>query len=215
MSLSFHWEVQWCKHVAIFPNTPDDVELDPGSNLVSHKSGSLLSNVSLIAGTTIGAGILALPAATLPAGLLPSTLLMVGVWLYMAVAGLLVAEANLYAMKQLERQDVGLLATIQFQLGRGGAIAAGFLYAFIHYSLLVAYAARGGDILSSGSRESSVSARDGSTCFVMVGPHRFCCFLWLSCCVWEGTVCGPTQQRASEHCYYLLFWIISFYLSTN
>ncbi len=111
--------------------------------------GDLLNSISLIAGTTIGAGVLALPAATLPAGLLPSTLLMVGVWLYMAVSGLLIAEANLYVMQQQARPEVGLLATIRHQLGKEGAIASGLLYAFIHYALLVAYAARGGDILAA------------------------------------------------------------------
>ena len=41
----------------------------------------------VIAGTTIGAGILALPAATQPAGLLPSSLLLITVRLDMAAAG--------------------------------------------------------------------------------------------------------------------------------
>ncbi|MEN8447734.1 MAG: aromatic amino acid transport family protein, partial [Cyanobacteria bacterium J06555_13] len=112
-------------------------------------SGALLSSISLVAGTTIGAGILALPAATLPSGLLPSSSLMIAVWLYMAASGFLIVEATLYTRAQLGQEDLGFLATVQHQLGRWGAIAAGTVYIFIHYALLVAYTARGGDILAT------------------------------------------------------------------
>ena len=48
----------------------------------SPNQGSILGSTTLVAGTTVGAGILALPAVTLPAGILPSTLLLIGVWFY-------------------------------------------------------------------------------------------------------------------------------------
>ncbi|MEL6263182.1 MAG: aromatic amino acid transport family protein [Cyanobacteria bacterium J06626_6] len=114
-----------------------------------HRPGSIKNGAVLIAGTTVGAGVLALPAVTLPAGALPSTILMVGVWLYMFVSGLLVAEANIRVMQQTGRPGLGLLATVEATLGRPGAIAAGLVYIFIHYALLIAYTARGGDILAS------------------------------------------------------------------
>ena len=94
---------------------------------------------------------MALPAATMPVGLLPSTALMVIVWLYMAVSGLLVAEANVYVRSQKGKEDAGLLATIAYLLGKGGAIASAILYLFIHYALLIAYTARGGDILATAA----------------------------------------------------------------
>ncbi|MEL6816603.1 MAG: aromatic amino acid transport family protein, partial [Cyanobacteria bacterium J06598_3] len=112
-------------------------------------SSSLLGSIALVAGTTIGAGILALPAATLPAGLLPSSLLMIAVWLYMAASGFLIVEATLHTRVQLGQADLGFLATVQHLLGRWGAIAAGTVYIFIHYALLIAYTARGGDIIAS------------------------------------------------------------------
>ena len=87
----------------------------------------------------------------MPVGLWPSTVLMVIVWLYMAVSGLLVAEANLSVRQQAGREASGLLATIAYLLGKGGAIAAAILYLFIHYALLVAYTARGGDILAAAT----------------------------------------------------------------
>ncbi len=113
------------------------------------QTGSVFGSAALIAGTTVGAGVLALPAVTLPVGLVPSTVLMVAAWLYMLVSGLLIAEANLQAMRQTQSADVGLLATVRLSLGRRGAIAAGIVYIFIHYALLVAYVARGGDILAN------------------------------------------------------------------
>jgi len=84
----------------------------------------------------------------MPVGLLPSTILMIAVWLYMGVSGLLIAEANLYVREETKGEAAGLLATIAYLLGRGGAIASAVLYLFIHYALLVAYTARGGDILA-------------------------------------------------------------------
>jgi tyrosine-specific transport protein len=45
--------------------------------------------IVLVAGTTVGAGILALPAVTQPAGFIPSTLALTGAWMYMATTGLL------------------------------------------------------------------------------------------------------------------------------
>ena len=87
----------------------------------------------------------------MPVGLLPSTALMIAVWLYMAVSGLLIAEANLYVRAQVGQEEAGLLATIEYLLGKGGAIASAILYLFIHYALLVAYTARGGDILAAVS----------------------------------------------------------------
>ncbi|MGD1908581.1 MAG: amino acid permease [Leptolyngbyaceae cyanobacterium] len=114
-----------------------------------HRPGSLAACTALISGTTVGAGILALPAVTLPAGVLPSTAILIAMWVYMVVSGLLVAEVNLNTMRTSGKPRLGLLATIRQTLGRSGAIAAGGVYLFIHYALLVAYLARGGGILAS------------------------------------------------------------------
>ncbi len=114
-----------------------------------HRPGSLPACTALISGTTVGAGILALPAVTLPAGVLPSTAILIAVWIYMVVSGLLVAEVNLNTMHSSGKPRLGLLATIRRTLGKSGAIAAGGVYLFIHYALLVAYLARGGGILAT------------------------------------------------------------------
>jgi tyrosine-specific transport protein len=70
------------------------------SNLVfqdrqlKHQAGSIVGCIALVAGTTVGAGILALPAVTVPAGILPSSILLIAVWLYALVTGLLLVECN-------------------------------------------------------------------------------------------------------------------------
>lgn len=169
------------------PDTePSDTQRDAES--LEQSRGSVFGSVTLVAGTTIGAGILALPLVTMPAGLLPSTVLMVASWLYMLISGLLIAEANLQVMQQTGRSQVGLLATIQNSLGRGGAIASGIVYIFIHYALLVAYVSRGGSILTTALRNSylyfsiprNVSPLAGHVLFIVVfggilfwGSERF------------------------------------------
>ncbi len=45
-------------------------------------------------GTTVGAGILALPAVTLPAGVIPSSVELIGCWLLLVASGLLLAEVR-------------------------------------------------------------------------------------------------------------------------
>lgn len=116
---------------------------------LTHQPGSLLGATALVAGTTIGAGVLALPAVTLPAGVIPSTIALVGAWLYAVVSGLLLAEVNLRMMQQSGSPNAGLLAMIEHSLGRVGASVAGAAYLFLHYALLVAYIAQGGGILLS------------------------------------------------------------------
>ncbi|HEY9605271.1 MAG TPA: aromatic amino acid transport family protein, partial [Allocoleopsis sp.] len=102
-----------------------------------------------VAGTTVGAGILALPAVTLPSGVVPSTIMLIAVWLYALTSGLLIAEVNVNAMHRLGRPGVGLLAMIEGILGKVGARVAGSAYLFLHYALLVAYMSQGGEILVS------------------------------------------------------------------
>jgi tyrosine-specific transport protein len=118
-------------------------------NRFNHQPGSLLGCTALVAGTTVGAGILALPAVTLPSGVVPSTVMLIAVWLYALASGLLIAEVNVNAMRHLGRPGVGLLAMVEGILGKLGARVAGGAYLFLHYALLVAYMSQGGEILVS------------------------------------------------------------------
>ncbi|MEH1867270.1 MAG: aromatic amino acid transport family protein [Nostoc sp.] len=114
---------------------------------LNHQPGSVLGSTALIAGTTVGAGILALPAVTLPSGIVPSTSGLIAVWLYALVSGLLVAEVTLNTMRTEGRVSIGFLGVVEKILGKLGAQMAGGAYLFMHYALLVAYITQGGEIL--------------------------------------------------------------------
>ena len=140
-------------------------------NKLIHKPGSVVGSTALIAGTTVGAGILALPAVTLPTGVLPSTALLIGVWLYAVVSALLIAEVILNGMRYSGRANNGLLAIVDSTLGKVGALAAGGAYLFLHYALLIAYVSQGGEILISavkGIWDLPVPAWMGSTSFALI-----------------------------------------------
>ncbi|MBN3887242.1 MAG: aromatic amino acid transport family protein [Nostoc sp.] len=114
---------------------------------LNHQPGNVLGSTALIAGTTVGAGILALPAVTLPSGIVPSTSGLVAVWLYALVSGLLVADVTLNTMRTEGRASIGFLGVVEKILGKLGARIAGGAYLFMHYALLVAYITEGGEIL--------------------------------------------------------------------
>ncbi len=137
---------------AIRPETQPPTRLfsnmEINSDGTHHQPGSILGSTALIAGTTVGAGILALPAVTLPSGIIPSTVLLVIVWLYTLISGLLIAEVTLNGMRQGHTSN-GLLAMAESTLGKIAAKFAGGAYLFLHYTLLVAYITQGGEVLRS------------------------------------------------------------------
>ncbi|MEH2170863.1 MAG: aromatic amino acid transport family protein [Nostoc sp.] len=118
---------------------------------LNHQPGSVFGSTALIAGTTVGAGILALPAVTLPSGIVPSTSGLIAVWLYALVSGLLVAEVTLNTMRTEGHSSIGFLGVVEKILGKLGARIAGGAYLFMHYALLVAYITEGGEILGAAA----------------------------------------------------------------
>jgi tyrosine-specific transport protein len=142
-------------------------------NQLNHQPGSVLGSTALVAGTTVGAGILALPAVTLPSGVVPSTVLLVAVWLYALVSGLLVAEVTLNTMRLVGRPSLSLFVMVERTLGKLGARFAGGAYLFLHYALLVAYVTQGGGILVSAIEkvlgvENILPASVGTTTFTLL-----------------------------------------------
>ncbi|MDZ8089105.1 MAG: aromatic amino acid transport family protein [Nostoc sp. DedQUE12b] len=125
--------------------------LEFDGNKLNHQPGSVFGSTALIAGTTVGAGILALPAVTLPSGIVPSTSGLIAVWLYALVSGLLVAEVTLNTMRTEGHPNIGFLGVVEKILGKVGARIAGGAYLFMHYALLVAYITEGGEILGAAA----------------------------------------------------------------
>ncbi|CAM6098858.1 unnamed protein product [Calypogeia fissa] len=116
---------------------------------LKHEPGSLSGSILLVAGTTVGAGILAIPAATQDAGFVASAATCVACWAYMVLTGLLVAEVNINTMCELGSGGVSLVSMASRTLGKTGVRVACVTYLFIHYALLVAYVARSSEIVST------------------------------------------------------------------
>ncbi|KPA52391.1 tyrosine transporter TyrP [Photobacterium leiognathi subsp. mandapamensis] len=101
--------------------------------------GSML----IIAGTTIGAGMLALPLASAGLGFTTALIAMFGMWALMTYTALLMIEIHQHA-----ETDATLNTLAQQLLGRKGQIIANFAMMFLLYSLCAAYIAGGGGQLS-------------------------------------------------------------------
>ena len=114
----------------------------------AHVAGSVLGAATLVAGTTVGAGVLALPAATAAAGFLPSTGAMIAAWVYMTMSGLLIAELTLNRIADTGRPGLGILDLFESNLNKPLSQLGNFAYFFLHYAMLVAYMAQGGSNLS-------------------------------------------------------------------
>ncbi|KAM0010072.1 putative amino acid/polyamine transporter 2 [Helianthus debilis subsp. tardiflorus] len=115
---------------------------------LQREPGSVTGSVLLVAGTTVGAGILAIPAVTQESGFLAAAVTCILCWIYMVVTGLLIAEVNVKTMCELGSGGVSLVSMATRTLGAVGVQIACWSYIFIHYALLVAYVARSSDILT-------------------------------------------------------------------
>ncbi|CAL5354055.1 unnamed protein product [Camellia sinensis] len=76
---------------------------------LKREPGSLSSAILLVSGTTVGAGILAIPAVTQESGFLASAVTCIVCWVFMVVTGLLIAEVNVKTMCELGSGGVSLI----------------------------------------------------------------------------------------------------------
>lgn len=99
----------------------------------------MFGSTLIIAGTTIGAGMLALPLASAGIGFTTSLIIMLSLWALMAFTALLMLELHQYA------ESSATLHTLAKQiLGQKGKWVASFAMLFLFYSLCAAYIAGGG-----------------------------------------------------------------------
>lgn len=105
----------------------------------------IIGGILMVSGTTIGAGMLALPIVTGFAGFWPSISLFAVYWAYMLFTALLMLEVNLWV-----GEHTNLITMAKTTLGRGGKIVSWIIYLFLLYTLTTAYLAGGGPILVEG-----------------------------------------------------------------
>ncbi len=99
----------------------------------------VLGSTLIIAGTTIGAGMLALPLASAGIGFTTSLMIMIALWAFMAYTALLMIEVHQHA-----EQDATLHTLAKQFLGTKGKWVASFAMMFLFYALCAAYIAGGG-----------------------------------------------------------------------
>lgn len=98
-----------------------------------------LGSMLIVAGTTIGAGMLALPIASAGLGFSTAIVLLAITWLLMTYTALLMLEVHQYA-----DQDATLNTLAKNLLGKTGQYVANFSMVFLFYALCAAYIAGGG-----------------------------------------------------------------------
>lgn len=97
-------------------------------------ANKVFGGVLLVAGTCIGAGMLALPVSTGPAGFFPSLFAFIFCWIVMTLSALLMVEVSLRYPR-----DTNLITMAKSTLGKPGAIIAFLTYVLFFYALMAAY----------------------------------------------------------------------------
>jgi tyrosine-specific transport protein len=103
--------------------------------------GHLIGGTLLVAGTSIGVGMLALPVATAGGGFLPSIALYILCWFFMLCTGLLVLEACIWMPK-----NANLITLSTELLGKWGGRVCWALYLFLFSCLMIAHVGSGAGI---------------------------------------------------------------------
>jgi tyrosine-specific transport protein len=129
------------------------------------RGGTVAKGALLVAGTTIGGGMLAMPVMSSLAGFFPATILFIICWAFMAATGLLFLEACLWM-----HEDTNFVSMAKKTLGLWGESAAWVMYLFLFYVLSLAYVVGCGK-LTWLLLESYIPEWAGSVIFVLLfGP---------------------------------------------
>ncbi|MEZ5315254.1 MAG: aromatic amino acid transport family protein [Chlamydiales bacterium] len=113
------------------------------------KNNRMMGAIFLVAGTTIGAGMLALPITTGLAGFVPSLVIMTLIWLFMMLTAFYLLEVNLSL-----KGESNLISMAHQTLGKPGEILAWMTYLLLLYSLTAAYMVGCSQIISTLFQES-------------------------------------------------------------
>lgn len=106
-------------------------------------TGNVFKGSLLIAGTSIGGGMLALPVLTSLGGFVPSLAIYFACWIFMASTGLLFLEVSQWIGK-----ETNIVTMARTTLGLPGQIATWLIYLFLFYCLTVAYIVGCGNLVT-------------------------------------------------------------------
>lgn len=108
------------------------------------KFNHFIGAILLIAGTTIGAGMLALPIMTSFVGFIPSVLIFVVCWMFMLATAYFFLDVN-FAVEG----EINLISMIHRTLGTWGKVVGWIVYLLLLYSLTAAYIAASAPLFTS------------------------------------------------------------------
>lgn len=140
--------------------------------------GSVLGGILLVAGCCIGAGMLGLPVLSGQAGFQPSVVMFFICWLFMLCTGLLLLEVNLWY-----GGEISIITMAERTLGRPGKIVTWLVFLFLFYSLMVAYVAASGSLITDFIGEAT-----GRYFHHSVGGFLFCLLFGLLLYLGTGAV---------------------------
>ncbi|EMF0915963.1 tyrosine transporter TyrP [Providencia stuartii] len=131
-----------------------------------------LGSIFIVAGTTIGAGMLAMPIAAAGNGSTISLAMLFVLWALMCYTALLLVEVY-----QHESSETGIGSVAQRYLGSGGKFITGFSMMFLMYALTAAYVSGAGEIITSNLKNSfAIEMADwmGIVIFTVIGGGVVC-----------------------------------------
>ncbi|ABR74002.1 tryptophan permease [Actinobacillus succinogenes] len=146
---------------------------------MANKQPSLLGGVMIIAGGTIGAGMLANPISTAGVWFAGSLLILIYTWFCMMSSGLMLLEANLHYPTGASFDTI-----VKDLLGNGWNALNGLSLAFVLYILTYAYITSGGGITQGvlnqllSSEQSAVEI--GRTSGALIFTFVLAAFVWFS-----------------------------------
>jgi tyrosine-specific transport protein len=162
-------ELKTIENAAVVTRLWSNVSEDADGGGYAHEPGSVLGNAALIAGTTVGAGVLALPEITGPTGFLASSEMLVAMWAYFVATGYCLAEVNLATLCALggsgSENGVSLFSVTRSTLGEVGAAVFSMAYVFMHECLTIACCLKGAEILSSGKYIADIGFNEAIVLF--------------------------------------------------
>ncbi|MGJ0638285.1 tyrosine transporter TyrP [Xenorhabdus bovienii] len=131
-----------------------------------------IGSIFIVAGTTIGAGMLAMPLASAGVGFGTTLVMLVALWALMSYTALLLVEVYQY-----NKPDTGLGTIAKHYLGLKGQLLTGFSMLFLMYALTSAYISGAGELLTSSINAwagSSLSLSTGVILFTIVAGGVVC-----------------------------------------
>ena len=131
-----------------------------------------VGSILIVAGTTIGAGMLAMPLASAGVGFGVTAGLLFGLWALMCYTALLLLEVY-----QHLPADTGLGSVARRYLGRPGQWLTGLSMLFLMYALTAAYISGAGELLAASLSQwlnISLAPSGGVLLFTLVGGGVIC-----------------------------------------